>query len=344
MAISTTVYSATGWRVAIAEQTVWGTPNTTQSEFYELHVSEITLPDFSGLLSDETKRSNGKNIMDALDIFRSNAGSENTLTANVVLTPTTLPMLLYGSLQAITSEGGTDPFLKTFTVDGTPLSDIEPAIFFTLLVYSPATQESIQLQDVVIRTFSASCDAGASGGRATGSVTFVNGHQPAYNATATTGSWVAPGVNYYLLQTLQTKTLAESDVVLGKYDFTIENGATRVGFDANGDAQGFNFPMLDITGNVEVKYDANTKDLIDKWFLSPTNGSADSDLVLQHGADSSSYEWEMTFHTVLTAPPQPAAGDKGVFMPIAWRAVTEGETAAATIKSADRIDRAWTGS
>jgi len=344
MAISASVYSAPQWRVAIAKQTAWGTANSTQGDFQELHVTDIVMPDFSGILSDETKRSNGKDIMDALDVFRSNAGSEYTVQATVVLTPPQLTLLLYGVLQSnLSDEVDVAPYLKTFTVGGTPNNSITPLICFTMLINSANTAEHIELVDMVIRTLTVSCDVGANGGRATAQITFVTGHTPTYGASATPASWDAPGADYYLLQTLATKTYASADIVLSKYEFTIENGATRVGADTSGNAEGFAFPMYSITGSVDLKYDPNTKDAIDKWFASPTAGAADSDLELQHGADGSNYELEMLFHTILTAQPALAAGDKGVFQTIQWRAVTEGATAAATIKAADNLPRAWIG-
>lgn len=341
MAISTAVYSAHQWRVAFAQQAAWGTANTTQGDFQELHVTELVMPDFSGILSDETKRSNGKRIMDATDVFRSNAGSEYTVQVTTVLTKLMTGRLMYGALQQIASDAAISPYLKTFTVDGTVPTSTTPAKFFTLLFYNPASNECIALKDVVIRTLTQSCDVGANAGRAKAAITFVTGAMPTWDATATPASWDAPGVDYYLMQTLVTKTLAGSDIVLGKYEFTIENGATRVGYSSTGDAEGFSFPLLDITGSIDVKYDANTKDLIDKWFLSPTGGSADSDLVLQHFADGNAQELEMTFHTILTAPPALAGTEKGVFQTVNWRAVTESSTAAATIKVADEIDEGW---
>jgi hypothetical protein len=347
MAISTAVYSGPQWRVAIAKQTTWGTANSTEAQFQELHVTDITLPDFSGILSDETKRSNGKNIMDVTDVFRSNAGSEYTCQATVVLTPPQLTLLLYSVGQNyLSAEVDSDPYLKTWTFDGTPLNNITPTPILTMLFSSAATNENIMLKDVVVRTLSVTCDIGSNGGRATAQITFVTGAMPTYAATATPSTpWISPDVNYYLLQTLATKTLtaggAADELIISKYEFTIENGATRVGAGTDGNGEGFSFPMYEITGSLDVKYDLNTKDLIDKWFVSPTGGGADSDLVLQHGANSSSYELEMTFHTILTAPPQPANGDKGAFQTVAWRAVTESTTAAAVIKAADKLNRGW---
>jgi len=344
MAISPAVYSATEYRVAFAEQIAWGTANTTQADFFEIYTTELVLPDFSGILSDETKRSNGKKVLDATDVFRSNAGSEYTVTVSGVLTNKQLGKLLYGVTQYISAEVDTTPYLKTFTIDGTTVGNsVTPSMFFTMLFYNPATSEHIALKDCVVKALTITCDPGASGGRATFSATFVTGGLPSFGATATPASWTAPGVTFYLGQTLATKTLASADLVLGKYELTIDNGATRVGFQSDGEAEGMSMQMLDVSGSIEVKYDAFTKDLVDKWLASPTAGSADSDLILVHSANTETDYLSITLHTIPTAQPALAGSEKGVFSTYAFRAVTESSTAAATLVIGDGLDEGWIG-
>lgn len=343
MAISATVYSATEYRVAFAEQTTWGTANSTQADFYEFSTTELVLPDFSGILSDETKRSNGKKVLDVTDVFRSSAGSEYTVTVAGVLTNTQIGKLVYGVTQNISAEVDTTPYLKTFAVDGMGGNSVVPSKFFTVLCYNPATTEHISLKDCVIKTLSITCDPGSNGGRAMFTATFVTGALPTFGATATPASWTAPGVTFYLGQTLATKTLGGSDLVLGKYELTIENGATRVGYQADGEAEGMSTQMWDVSGSIEVKYDANTRDLIDSWLVSPTGGTADKSLVLVHSANTEVDYLSITLLTIPTSQPALAGSEKGVFQTYAFRAVTESSTAAATIVLADGINEGWVG-
>lgn len=344
MAVSSAVYAASEFRVAFAEQAIWGTANTTQGDFHEFHVTDLVLPDFSGILSDETKRSNGLKVLDVTDVFRSNAGSEYTVTVAGTLTNKVVAKLLYSATQNITAETDSSPYPKTFKVDGTSIgASHTPSSFFSMLFYNPSTTEHISLKDCVVKTLTISCDPASNGGRATFTATFVTGAMPTFGATATPASWVAPGVTYYLGQLLQTKTLASADLVLGKYELTIENGATRVGYGTTGNAEGMAMTSIEVTGSIEAKFDANTKDLVDKWLLSPTAGSADSDLVLVHSANTEVDYMSITLHTIPTAQPALSGSEKGVFTTYAFRAVTESTTAAATIIVADGLNENWIG-
>lgn len=345
MAVAPQIYSGVEYRVAFAEQAIWGTANSTQGDFFEFPVTELVMPDFSGILADETKRSNGKKVMDVTDVFRSNAGSEYSVQVSGVLHNNIAAKLFYGATQLISGETDSGAYAKTFTVDGSSVgASHTPSAIHTLLFYNPSTTKHISAKDCVLKTLTVSCDPGSNGGRATFQATFIVCSAPTMSSvTATPASWVAPDNTFYLGQTLATKTLAGSDLVLGKYELTIDNGATRVGYKSTGDAEGASIQMVDVTGSVEVKYDNNTFGLIDKWLLSPVAGSADSDLVLVHGSAGSAGHLSLTLHTIANAVPSLAASEKGVFQTYGFRAVTESTTAALTVIVSDGLNENWIG-
>ena len=342
MAVSTKTHGASLFRCAIASQAVLGTATTTQTAFYELHVSEIVWPDGSDVLGDDTKRSDGKMVRSHTDTFRSVAGGTATVQVSGIATKETLAMLCYAWAQDITSEGAITPFLKTFTLDDAHLPVDSEEYLLTLLVYNPSTDNHVQLHSAVCKTLTIDSDAGSAGGRVRFTATLYSGFPLVRSSvTATPDDWVAPSVTPWTHQTMVTKTIAAADMVMGPISLTFENNAARYGYTSTGNAEGYAFGLFDITGTVDVKYDANSDDLGDAWYLDPAAGSAELAVVFGWAAVANVKEFSVTLNAILTAPEALSATDRGVFTQFALQAVDDGTNPAAVIKIADEIEREW---
>lgn len=345
MAIDTTTYSGQEFRIALAEQTAFGTAFTTpMSGFQELDVRGFSFPDFSGILSDNTRRATGQRVKTITEYFRSNAGSDYTWEVSGVATLQTIAQLVYGVMQDIDTEEDELDDTKVFEWDGSTFAGAgDPPKVFTVALYSPVSTERFLMQDCVIKTLTFTCDVGSAGGRGTYKATFWTGHRPTWGATVAPGTdWISPGVTYFTAQTLATKTVLLSggsalEVICPKYEITWENGASRVGYDSTGDAQSIHFDAPVVTGSIDVKYDANTKDTIDKWFLSPTDGAADIQIELAHTGLG------FSIHGVLTAPPAMDASERGLYQTLTWEGCTESTDEAIAVTISDNVLRGWIG-
>ena len=116
MAISGKVYSPKEWRVAISEETTFGTAVTTG--WLELYVTSISKVDYSGMLKDDTPRQAGKRVRDLDDIHVQLAVGHYAYDFEFVLTAITSDLLMYGVLQNVSEAVGT-PFKKDFVIDET---------------------------------------------------------------------------------------------------------------------------------------------------------------------------------------------------------------------------------
>jgi hypothetical protein len=348
MAISTNVYVAPQFRVAIAEESSFGTAITTQSSFKELEITNTPWPDYSGIVREVRKRADGKRVLSHTDIYVDEEGGADgyTVITEGILTDLTADLLLYGVMQDLVSEDATTPYLKEFAWRGATDGDNSgvPYKFYTVNGYNPASGESWALTSCVIKTLTITSDPGTNGGKASFSATFWTGFKPAFNQTVTPASWTAPGTDWYVHQLLNTKAIGGTtdNLVLGSFSVTFENNVKRVGFDSSGDPQMYVFPQFDITGELKAKYDANTKDEIDNFVLNPEGGSAERQIYLRWGDGTADGTLLFDINAVYTGIPTPDFGnDAGVMITLPIQGVDDGTNEAIDVKIANAVDRAW---
>jgi len=347
MAISTAVYYPQEWRVGIAEEATFGTAITVQASFKELEITEPSQIDYAGIVRDERKRADGKRVKAYTDIYLDEEGGADGYTCTVggLLTDLTADLLLFGNIQDLVSEAATTPYLKTFEWDGSTDGDNSgsPYKFFTLDLHDPIAAQSVELKTCVIKTLTITSDPGTNGGRGSFSAVFWTGFKPTRGlGTATApGSWTAPGTDYYVHQLLNTKTVAAADVVVGSFSLTFENNVQRIGFDSSGDPQAYVFPMFDLTGEVSVKYDANTDQEIDKFILNPEGGSAESAIVMQWGDGTADGTLLFRVNAIYTGAPSKSFEDKGTFITLPFQGVDDGTNEVIDVLIANAIDRTW---
>jgi hypothetical protein len=291
------------------------------------------------------KRNDGKRVLSHTDTYLATAGGTYTCSVSGILTDTTADLLLFGAMQDLVSEAGTTPFLKTFEWDGSTDGDNSgsPYKFFTLNGYNPDTSENWELKSCVIQSLSISADAGSNGGRASFSATFFTGYPPTISGlTVTPASWTAIASDFYVFQSLNTKTVGGSDMVLNSFSLSFENGVTRVGHDSSGHPQQYNFPQFDVSGEVSVKFDDNSAPEIDKWVLNPIDGSAETNVILQWG-DGSDADGTLKFdvNAIYTGHSYDFGNEAGVFVTLPFQGVDDGTNEAIEVKIANSTDRAW---
>lgn len=338
MAIVSQAYSQHHFRLALAKQTAFGTRNSTEAEFIELHLTNR--PELvSTVVEDNTKRADGSTVASVNDRYRTTAGGEYTIPIEGVLTKATAAYLMAGCYQILTSEGGT-PYPKLFTLGTGVAVPSAPAFVFTVLIYDPSGK-NIELQDCVIKNLTLAFSPGAAGGRVTFSGTLYSGTAPdTTSVAATPASWVVPGTDYYVMSALDTFTLGGNDMVAAGWSLTVDNGAKRFGFNAAGDAQGISIGAgtagFAITGELVTKYDSASYAAYADFLANNTdsvaityNASSSADLIF---AINARYSGE---------PKKDFGGDAGVMINIPFEGVYSGATAALAVTVEDGIDRNW---
>lgn len=302
MAIDPNVHSGLEFELAIQQEDTWGTAEATAGSFIKLHLTEQPAVDRSGLIFDETMRARGSRTPHQEDYFFQKAGGEVRLAFNnVIVTETYLDYLIYLIMQDLESEGASTPWVKTYEwddattyVDFSTITAItDPGCIVTVVHKNAISGEDDILTSCILETLTLASDPAAFGGRMTASGVFFSGHGADYDETGTQAltSCAEPGTQYLshfgaggIATTafcLNAKSLGGNDLILGPWSITLNNFARRIG-DTGGNAENYAFgtPKFEVTGNLNIKYDDNTKALLTSWLTSKTA----LPLVLQYGS------------------------------------------------------------
>lgn len=260
------VYSGKKYSLFLGRQTdastpvAMGTAQSTANQFVELDVVSVNDIDFTGgLVTDRTLRT-GQQVKRLTDHFVSEKGSTKTFSFEWVCSHKEgVTMLL-----ELISDGDV---LTPFTI----LGNHEPATYSAaattgalatvILKNLDSNKEAGQdrtMQDAALTSLSFSMDSGTSGGRLVASGTFMTGH-----TVSTASSGITPaGAETSFVKTLYdmtTKTIDGVAVIVSSFSLEITNPCVRVGYDANGDAEGYSRAgEITCSGSMNVLYNENS--------------------------------------------------------------------------------------
>jgi hypothetical protein len=347
----TVSYHKADVRCAIAGQATFGTANTTQAEFYELHVTDIVKIDASSsMLEDATKRSDGSRVETITDIYRNAAGGEYTVQVSGIATRETLSMLIYACMQDIAAETDSGTFSKTFEWDESTTQKLAsglPNYILTFLLQDSISTENKQLHTCVVKSLTLESEPGSNAGRMKFTATLYSGFPCVTTGiTCTPASWVAPTQAFYVHQLLQTKTVGGSPVVVGKFSLALESEVMRGGYSTTGAPQFYGFGTPKVTGSVDVKYDNVVSELADAYFISPSaDGAGDFQVNMVWGvaAAAATPYLAIDVWAIYNGDPWETSDQGGVlFRTVPFKGVVKVSTSEAVeIVIEDNVNRAW---
>ena len=346
--------SAPEFQLAFAQETTFGTPNTTEADFFSLHEPENAEVDLSGLTQDSTPRMDGTNVPQNTDNFITQAGGIVVQPFSAIATRNTLSPLLYGVMQDLVSEQVGTPFEKIWEWDdATTRPDLsvhdsvdDAGIFFTVVAKNALASEDQILTSCVIPSLTISSDPTVAGGRMMVSGNFMSGFSSLYDESGSQAivAGTAPDQNYYHHCLMVTKTFGAAPLIVGSWDMTLINKAVRIGCDTVGDAENYMFGAnkYEATGNIRVLYEANTKGIITNFLTS----AFDTPLVFAWGtgADPVTTTGDLLFKFNVY-PQQPVkdfTAEEGTMVDIPVICVSDGTNEMVEIEHADANDEGWT--
>jgi hypothetical protein len=133
----------------------------------------------------------------------------------------------------------------------------------TVALVSPVAGNTRVYAGCVVDSITMTDDAGTDGGRRRFSVTLITKDNPS-NDQSTPTSMSAYGSTYYSFWDLQAfKEVAGQAVVMNKVELTIKANAKMIGVGTDGKAEVVDrgLPGIEVSGNIGIKYDANTMSL-----------------------------------------------------------------------------------
>jgi len=341
-------YAPSQFRLAIAEESTFGTPNSTQTEFYELDLTSPTRPDLaSGMIEDTRKRSDGSRVLAGTDTYRTTTGGMYVIPFECIATRNTLDLLLYAVMQDVISDGASTPYQVEFEWDSTttnPDFSVNAGKFLTVL--GADATENWQATSCVVRNLTLSASPGTNGGRLTASGELVTGFDvDITSVTATVGSWVSPitgTTDFFPFQAYQACTVAGSPIVPYSFSVTFNNNVVRIGHDTSGDATNYHMPQFDLNMEIVAKLDAATENLVDKYVLSPDGGSAEEAVVMTWGEDGATGYLNFAMNAIYDAPDSRDFGaESGVGVTLSYSGRATGAVEAIEVSIASAVDRDW---
>ncbi|HEY4756299.1 MAG TPA: hypothetical protein VIH28_09610 [Ignavibacteriaceae bacterium] len=246
--------------IGYVEEATFGTAIADAQPFTILDMIGNDAPLFSPQqFIDDNIRNRGKNVADINDYFKTESGMWQTYTLPECIGRSgDLANMLYAACETVSEAVGT-PFVKTYTLDGTVNPDFSSnaGYFATVLIKEPFSSFSKKLTSSILRTLTINVSLD-QGGRLTFSGELVTGK--GYTGTSdpsseTNGHSSTSPIHRHSTGT--GLTISGTDMVWYSAQFVITNVLDFVGHSV-GKAENYAIVSQAVTGNIVVKYDANT--------------------------------------------------------------------------------------
>jgi len=136
------------------------------------------------------------------------------------------------------------------------------------VVFQPSdvtNQQGMEFFGCVVTNFSISAESGSEGGRYKWSATLQTGKKPDLASTAEPTITAYANTDIPKLSSASDIQVMDIEVILNSFTFTIDHPAVFVGQTTTGYAVVGRGAEIAVTGDAQVKYDANTKTMINSF-------------------------------------------------------------------------------
>lgn len=285
MAIDATTYSIDQFKFAILAETESGTANTTSMHL--VNVDKPIAPSDNVFIDNSPRLGTGRTLKTS-DHYATEKGQVKSITVSGLADKTTFAIMAENCIGIAESSGTIDvPYNFTgaeVTIGQSGLSDNIHTL--TVAIVSPVADKTRLYPGCIVSNLSWVDDCEAEGGRRRFSATFQTRANPTNSTSDPTYAnstqlyttyydvWDYCGANGIV-------QVGGSDAVLAKLEVSINSNPRWHGGGTNGVAQTAfrGGPIIDITGNLTVKYDDNTLDVYQDY--------ADGDSVVVQALDHS---------------------------------------------------------
>ena len=279
MAISTTAFSPKQFKIAIAEQDVFGTIQGAGT-YHTLDVDSVGSPSLNPVQALDVRT--GSRVLQQTDFFQAVTTSVKEISISGIATTNALDLLLENIVGEVEgSASGVYTFASNAGTQsvGTGATS-QTGTLLSAIIISPHTgteDSNLAFKDCVVTNLTLNGDMGTEGGRVKFSATLQTGSvvddltdAATAIATAYTGT-----ENYFMTSWTDPdyrKLVDVSGLTMNSFSLTLDNPASFVGGTTSGYEVVVRAGEFSATLDASVKYDNNTEDMF-QVFNNQTSGS-----------------------------------------------------------------------
>jgi len=264
--LDNTVYSGKQFESYVSIQTDALGTNDVSGTLYKIRTTEVNDIDFSAGFQTADVERTGQRVLrptDHIKVYKGGTftwGFSDLPCENLALTQTLLQLVSEDS----------DPSGNVTITGNQPTVLYEQSAssgeYACVVISSPDEDKDRLMHSAILQELTLSLDPSVNGGRLTASGTFWSGYQPVIGTEDTSADATAVDFTKGFFD-CTTSQVGGDDVVMNKFDLTISNPATRVGYEtvnsiAAEPSAYMRGGQISVTGNVSVKLDDNVTDTV----------------------------------------------------------------------------------
>ena len=290
MPISTASYSSSAFKIAIAEQDVFGTITAAGgNNYHALDVDSISSPSLN--LNQTMDVRSGSRVLQTTDFFHTKVGAISEISVSGTATTAALDMLLENMMsEAEGTASGVYSFLSDASAQSVGAGSTgQVGTLLSIAMISPISAMDIGFKDCVVTALSLSGDAGTEGGRIKFSATFKTGSAVDATQVTTVGavdtSFTAATENYTMNSwvTDYRQLVGVPDLVMSSFSLSLSNDASFAGLVSTGFETISRAGEFSATLDATIKYDDKCQAFFEN-FLDQATGASEGATLLNHQA------------------------------------------------------------
>ena len=318
-ALDNTVYSGKQYEAYVSLQTGNLGANSVSGTLYKLRIPEVNDIDFSAGFQTADIERTGQRVLRPTDHIKIYKGGtftwsfDNYVVENVSVLQTLLQLVSEDDSPSGTVEMTGNQPTEVYE-QGASTGE-----YACVVLSSPDADKDRLMHSSILQELTLSMNPENNGGRLTASGTFFSGYQPVIGEESTSPNATSVDFTKGFFD-CTTSQVGGDDVVMNSFELTISNPATRVGYETvnsiAGEPCAYNRGgQIAVTGNVSVKLDDNTAQIITEDFLVGTSANISI-------GDGSTIDFDIptakyTGHTHTNT-------DSGVFVDLPFTATADG--------------------
>ena len=290
MAISVASYSSSAFKIAIAEQDIFGTITAAGGNAYHaLDVDSISSPSLNPQQALDVR--SGSRVLQSTDFFHTKVGAISEISVSGTATTAALDMLLENMMsEAEGTASGVYSFLSDASAQSVGAGSTgQVGTLLSIAMISPISAMDIGFKDCVVTALSLSGDAGTEGGRIKFSATFKTGSAVDATQVTATGavdtSFTAATENYTMNSWAAgyRQLVGVPDLVMSSFALNLSNEASFAGLVSTGFETISRSGEFAATLDATIKYDDKCQAFFEN-FMDQVTGASEGATLLNHQA------------------------------------------------------------